>query len=492
MFLGYEGTAYRGLQMQSNGRADDSVEDTLEEAIFRAGGILESNRGKLSKVAWSRSSRTDKSVHSVATVVGMKMEVDLAAFEADPEGQQLTAAINAHLPPEVRLFSIQRVNKSWNARTECTRRSYRYYLPASVLGLALDGGEADAARLALLRQAWESYQGTHPFHNYTRRRLYRGPAGPDGYSKRGKAGRRGGRDRGVAATDSEEDEGGQEVEDEVVGQREALQEEDVQEAQPASGTGSATSANGGDAAPAPGSSGSEGLEGPGGGDDGCEGSGSNKGRMQLVWNHERDGKDVVGRRHFRFIESCEADVEVKTLLPGGQACVMLSLTGGSFMLHQIRHMVGLAVAVARGSVPLEILHASLATPARINTPLAPPSTLVLTGAQFRPFMRSWSGEAAAAAQLSGSSLALREQGSAAQQAFLEGQLLPALDRLLAGEEWQRWQQDLECVRYDEGQAQELLAAHAEWLRERQASRERRQKEEAAAAAAEESGAEVAR
>jgi hypothetical protein len=35
--------------MQSNGRADDSVEDTLEEAIFRAGGILESNRGKLSK-----------------------------------------------------------------------------------------------------------------------------------------------------------------------------------------------------------------------------------------------------------------------------------------------------------------------------------------------------------------------------------------------------------------------------------------------------------
>jgi tRNA pseudouridine38-40 synthase len=225
----------------------------------------------------------------------------LSCFPSPVRCSHLTHAHLNHRRPrvQVRLFSIQRVNKSWNARTECTRRSYRYYLPASVLGLALDGGEADAARLALLRQAWESYQGTHPFHNYTRRRLYRGPAGPDGYSKRGKAGRRGGRDRGVAATDSEEDEGGQEVEDEVVGQREALQEEDVQEAQPASGTGSATSANGGDAAPAPGSSGSEGLEGPGGGDDGCEGSGSNKGRMQLVWNHERDGKDVVGRRHFR-------------------------------------------------------------------------------------------------------------------------------------------------------------------------------------------------
>ena len=52
-------------------------------------------------MSWSRSSRTDKSVHSLATVVGLKMEVEPEAFEADPEGQQLAAAINAHLPPEV-------------------------------------------------------------------------------------------------------------------------------------------------------------------------------------------------------------------------------------------------------------------------------------------------------------------------------------------------------------------------------------------------------
>ena len=59
------------------------------------------------------------------------------------------------------------------------------------------------------------------------------------------------------------------------------------------------------------------------------------------------------------------------------------LQGGSFMLHQIRHMVGAAVAVARGHLPLELVDASLATPARINLPLAPPSTLMLMGAQFR-------------------------------------------------------------------------------------------------------------
>jgi tRNA U38,U39,U40 pseudouridine synthase TruA len=53
------------------------------------------------------------------------------------------------------------------------------------------------------------------------------------------------------------------------------------------------------------------------------------------------------------------------------------------MLHQIRHMVAMAVAVARGALPLEVVEASLATPARLNLPLAPPSTLMLLGAQFR-------------------------------------------------------------------------------------------------------------
>ena len=101
--------------MQSVTAPSETVEDALEEAIFRAGGILASNRGQPSKVGagpvrvprgrphgepivradmrsafgaaggsqrppacmpqvgWSRSSRTDKSVHSLATVIAMKV-----------------------------------------------------------------------------------------------------------------------------------------------------------------------------------------------------------------------------------------------------------------------------------------------------------------------------------------------------------------------------------------------------------------------------------
>lgn len=37
----------------------------------------------------------------VSQVLAMKLECDPASFESDPEGTQLAAAMNAHLPPEV-------------------------------------------------------------------------------------------------------------------------------------------------------------------------------------------------------------------------------------------------------------------------------------------------------------------------------------------------------------------------------------------------------
>lgn len=39
-----------------------AIEGELEVAIYKAGGILESNYGDLHKIGWARSSRTDKGV----------------------------------------------------------------------------------------------------------------------------------------------------------------------------------------------------------------------------------------------------------------------------------------------------------------------------------------------------------------------------------------------------------------------------------------------
>ena len=57
--LGYVGSKYSGLQMDPTS-GTDTIESRLAEALYQSGCILDSNRNQLSKLGWSRSSRTDK------------------------------------------------------------------------------------------------------------------------------------------------------------------------------------------------------------------------------------------------------------------------------------------------------------------------------------------------------------------------------------------------------------------------------------------------
>ena len=66
-------------------------------------------------------------------VVAMKCLVDEKMFDRDPEGLELAEKISAHLPPEIRVFSVQRVNDGFFARKACTSRTYSYYVPLSLL-----------------------------------------------------------------------------------------------------------------------------------------------------------------------------------------------------------------------------------------------------------------------------------------------------------------------------------------------------------------------
>ncbi len=56
----------------------------------------------------------------------------------------------------------------------------------------------------------------------------------------------------------------------------------------------------------------------------------------------------------------------------GVVCWQVVFSGQSFMLHQIRHMIGAAVAVARGTIPLDYVEGCLRSPSRAIMPLAPP------------------------------------------------------------------------------------------------------------------------
>ena len=70
-----------GLQFQRT--ADqEGIEDVLEQAIAKSGGLLPTNVGHKGRTNWSRSSRTDKGVHSLSTVSNVVTD---AAITSDGE-----------------------------------------------------------------------------------------------------------------------------------------------------------------------------------------------------------------------------------------------------------------------------------------------------------------------------------------------------------------------------------------------------------------------
>ena len=81
LHVGYIGTRFRGLQRVNDHAqahaAADQLETVISEAICATGGISRENVSDLTKVGWSRSSRTDKGVHSLSTILGLKLQVSI-------------------------------------------------------------------------------------------------------------------------------------------------------------------------------------------------------------------------------------------------------------------------------------------------------------------------------------------------------------------------------------------------------------------------------
>jgi tRNA pseudouridine38-40 synthase len=135
----YLGSNYQGLQINPGCR---SVEAELERALFLAGAISDCNFGNLQKLQWTRAARTDKGVHAIGQCCAMKLTVPTitgATSTANPnygnvEGKQIVIdKTNSHLPPDIRVFGLSKVTKNFNAKIACGKRRYHYLLPTYML-----------------------------------------------------------------------------------------------------------------------------------------------------------------------------------------------------------------------------------------------------------------------------------------------------------------------------------------------------------------------
>lgn len=168
----YDGQPYCGWQSQRGG---ESVQDTIEAALAR---VLKQTGQRI-----AASGRTDAGVHAHAQ-----------CFHADvPENNRMNAenwlaAMNAHLPPSIRIVSVRPVEAHFHARFDAVGKEYEYRICTSpVLSPFLHGRvwhqphEFDAS---LFAEALKEYEGTHDFRRFAANRGNEPAVPPEDFYKR--------------------------------------------------------------------------------------------------------------------------------------------------------------------------------------------------------------------------------------------------------------------------------------------------------------------
>lgn len=119
--IGYAGTGYKGMQLNGD---EKTIEKDLFQAFIAAGAISKANADDPRKSSLARCARTDKGVHAAGNVISLKLII---------EDDDVVEKINASLPPQIRVWGIQRTNNSFNCYQLCDSRWYEYLMPSYCL-----------------------------------------------------------------------------------------------------------------------------------------------------------------------------------------------------------------------------------------------------------------------------------------------------------------------------------------------------------------------
>lgn len=128
VLFGYCGVGYSGLQVNPGVK---TIEGDIFDVMCQAGCISKENAVNPNKVALQRAARTDRGVHAAGNLINLKLILNPPASPSGDE-EELVKYLNSKLPPLIRIWSINRVQSAFNARMSCDSRRYQYLLPTYV------------------------------------------------------------------------------------------------------------------------------------------------------------------------------------------------------------------------------------------------------------------------------------------------------------------------------------------------------------------------
>ncbi|PRW60709.1 tRNA pseudouridine synthase mitochondrial-like [Chlorella sorokiniana] len=377
LFMAYVGHGYQGMQRNPGAK---SIEDELFRALHAAGAISDANADEhgYMKLHWMRAARTDKGVSAVGQVVSLKMVLE-------PPG--MVERINAALPNQIRVFGYARATNGFDSRKHCDKRRYEYVLPEWVFDPRVGlGRSALVAKAAAQQQA--AAAAAEQQQERQQQQEQQQAAGDSSTATAAAADGAAAEpmDAAGAAADAA-------AEAAPAAGEEQPAADGSQDGAAAAGAdpeaAAAAAAGAGGAAPSPAAAAAATPSGPFVFDEACV-----QRMNEILKNYEgthnfhnftiRKPATAPDAKRYMLSFRCPGVFEI-----GGQRWVRLVVIGQSFMLHQIRKMVGMAVAVMRGTAPETALQLALRTSADLNTPMAPELGLFLDEAYFDGYNKQW-------------------------------------------------------------------------------------------------------
>jgi tRNA pseudouridine38-40 synthase len=146
--LAYDGTRFVGWQRQAAG---ESIQGLVEDALARFEGA---------PVVVHGAGRTDAGVHALGQVASARVTFD-------HDVRTLERALNVHLPPEVRIVSVEDAAADFHARFSSRSKTYRYQIRNGPIATPFEYPYVwhlpERLTLGAMQEAAAVFVGTHDF-----------------------------------------------------------------------------------------------------------------------------------------------------------------------------------------------------------------------------------------------------------------------------------------------------------------------------------------